>query len=80
MISKELERVGIPTAQISTMTPIAFMVGSNRIIPGYGILHPASDVSLDPEEEKRSRRAIVERALEAIQAELEEQKLFDRPV
>jgi glycine reductase len=62
------------------MTPIAFMVGANRIIPGYGILHPASDVLLEPEEEIRSRRALMERALEALQAELEDQKLFDRPM
>jgi glycine reductase len=80
VISKELERVGIPTAQISTMTPIAFMVGSNRIIPGNGILHPASNVSSDPEEEKRSRRATLEKALEALQTELGDQKIFDRPM
>jgi glycine/betaine/sarcosine/D-proline reductase family selenoprotein B len=80
VISKELERVGIPTAQISTMTPIALMVGSNRVIPGFGIIHPASDASLEPDEERRSRRALLEKALEALRTELEDQKLFDRPM
>jgi hypothetical protein len=56
------------------------MVGSNRIIPGNGILHPASSVSSDPEEEKRSRRATLEKAMEALQAPLEDQKMFDRPM
>jgi len=61
------------------MTPIAVMVGSNRIIPGSGIVHPAGNADLDPRSEKKLRRAIVEEALEALQTELTEQKLFPRP-
>ena len=78
MITKELERVGLPTVQISTMTPIAMMVGSNRVIPGAGIIHPVGNADLDPPEEKRLRRAIVEMALKAIQSDLEEPTLFER--
>jgi len=78
VITKELERVGLPTVQISTMTPIAIMVGSNRVIPGGGIIHPAGNADLDPEEEKRLRRAIVEKALEAITADIKEQVLYER--
>ena len=51
MITKELERVGIPTAQITTMTPIAMMVGSNRVVPGGGIVHPVGNAELDLPEE-----------------------------
>ena len=76
----EIEKTGIPTAHITTMTPIAAMVGSNRIIPGSGIIHPLGNIELDPREEKTLRRNIVERALEALQAELTEQKLFIRSV
>ncbi len=79
MITKELERAGLPTAQISTMTPIALMVGSNRIIPGFGIIHPVGNADLAPQEEKRLRRAIVEKALEALKTEVHEQMLFPRP-
>ena len=61
------------------MTPIALMVGSNRIIPGAGIVHPVGDPDLDPEREKKLRRAIVERAVEALQADIQEQKIFPRP-
>ena len=61
------------------MTPVALMVGSNRIIPGSGIVHPVGNADLDPEAEKALRRAIVEKALEALQTELQEQKLFPHP-
>ena len=58
------------------MTPIAVMVGSNRIIPGSGILHPVGNADLDPDEEKALRRSIVEKALKALQTDIEEQTLF----
>jgi len=76
----EIEKAGIPTAHITTMTPIAVMVGSNRIIPGSGIIHPLGNIELDPREEKTLRRNIVERALEALQTGVTEQKLFSRLV
>jgi glycine reductase len=60
------------------MTPVALMVGSNRIIPGSGIVHPVGNADLDPPEEKRLRRAVVERALEALREHLDEQRLFER--
>ena len=52
------------------------MVGSNRIIPGSGILHPLGNPDLDPAAEKALRRAIVVKALEALQTSIEEQTLF----
>ena len=80
MIVVEIEKAGIPTAHVSTMTPVALMVGSNRIIPGSGIVHPVGNADLDPKAEKTLRRAIVEKALEALQTDLTEQKLFPRPI
>ena len=74
----ELERAGIPTAHISTITPVALMVGSNRVITGSGIVHPVGNIDLDAKAEKKLRRAIVERALEVLQIKLTEQKLFER--
>ena len=78
MITKELERNGLPTVQITTMTPIALMIGSNRIIPGAGIMHPVGNAELEPSEEKRLRRAIVQQALAALEAGIQEQQLFER--
>ena len=76
----EIEKAGIPTAHITTMTPIAVMVGSSRIIPGAGIIHPLGTIDLDPGKEKTLRRIIVELALEALQTIVTEQKLFTRSV
>ena len=80
MITRELERAGLPTAHICTMTPVALMAGSNRIIPGSGVVHPVGDADLDARAEKNLRRTIIESALRALQTELQEQKIFPRPV
>jgi glycine reductase complex component B subunit gamma len=63
VLTKELERAGIPTVQITTMTPIAEMVGSNRVVAGGGIVHPVGNAELDPASEKAFRAAIVVKAL-----------------
>ena len=78
MITKELERNGIPTVQITTMTPIALMIGSNRIVPGAGIIHPVGNPELSPVEEKKLRRALVQKALSALELNLNQQQLFER--
>jgi glycine reductase len=67
-----MEKAGIPTAQISTMTPVALMVGSTRVVLGNGIVHPLGNVDLDPDTEKKLRRSIVEKALEALKTDPED--------
>ena len=74
----ELERMGIPTAHITTMTPVSLMVGSHRVVTGAGICHPVGNIELDQKIEKALRHAIVEKALEALQTEVTEQRLFSR--
>ena len=44
-------------AQICTMTPVAEMVGSHRIVQGSGIVHPLGLASSSPEEERRCASA-----------------------
>ncbi|MDE3077103.1 MAG: glycine/betaine/sarcosine/D-proline family reductase selenoprotein B [Chloroflexota bacterium] len=76
MIASELERAGIATAQISTMTPVAEMVGSHRIVLGNGIVHPVGSADASPDEERRIRRKIVERALDALGTEVDQPTVF----
>lgn len=76
MIVKEIERAGLTTAHVCTMTPVALMVGSNRVISASGIAHPLGNPDFDPKSEKALRRTIVEKALRALQEEIKEQKLF----
>lgn len=56
------------------MIPVVEMVGVNRVVVGAGITHPTGDASLDDEREKDLRKAIVERALKAVQTEVEGDK------
>jgi len=52
------------------MTPVAVMVGANRIVPAAGIIHPLGNTELSPDEEKALRRRIVEKALQALRTEV----------
>jgi glycine reductase len=52
------------------------MVGSTRILPGQKIVNPVGDASLPRAEERKLRRSIVEKALKALQTEIEEQRIM----
>lgn len=70
----------MPTVQVSTMTPVAVMVGANRIVPAAGIIHPLGNAELSPDEEKALRRRIVEKALQALQTEVVRPTVFTSDV
>jgi glycine reductase len=58
------------------MTPVAVMVGANRIVPAAGIIHPLGNAELSAEDEKALRRRIIERALQALQTEVVRPTVF----
>jgi glycine reductase len=58
------------------MTPVAVMVGANRIVQAAGIIHPLGNAELPPEEEKALRRRIVEQALAALRTEVTKPTVF----
>jgi betaine reductase len=58
------------------MTPVAVMVGANRVVPAAGIIHPLGNADLSPEDEKELRRRIVEKALRALQTEVVRPTVF----
>lgn len=74
---KEIERAGIPVVHICTVTPISMTVGANRIVPAIAIPHPLGNPALNHEEEKKLRRHIVEKALDALTTEVDGQTIFD---
>lgn len=76
-MAKELERAGLPTAHVCSIVPISQTVGANRIVPAVAIPHPLGDPRESPEGERAIRRRIVERALEAVSAAIEEQTVFE---
>ncbi len=58
------------------MTPVALMVGANRIVPAAGIIHPLGSAELSADDEKTLRRRIVEKALEALRTEVAQSTVF----
>ena len=58
------------------MTPVAVMVGANRVVPAAGIIHPLGNADLSPDEEKALRRRIVETALQALKTEVVQPTVF----
>ena len=73
---KEIERAGLPVVHVCTVTPISLTVGANRIVPAVAIPYPLGNPALDPTEEKRLRRSIVEKALVALATPLDGQVVF----
>ncbi len=54
---------------MTSVVPVAKMVGPNRIVKGQGIVHVMGDAQLPPEEERDLRRETVMQALEALKNE-----------
>ncbi len=75
---KEIERAGIPVVHMCTVVPISLTVGANRIVPTVAIPHPLGNPALATDEEKQLRRRLVERALAALQTEVEGQVVFEK--
>ncbi|KXS48177.1 selenoprotein B, glycine/betaine/sarcosine/D-proline reductase family [Halanaerobium congolense] len=73
---KEIERAGIPVVHVATVVPISMTVGANRIVPAVAIPYPLGQPDLGEAEEKQLRKDIVEKALIALQTDIDEQTVF----
>ncbi len=62
---------------LCTVVPISLTVGANRIVPAVAIPHPLGNPSLSREGEKKLRRKLVEKALAALQTDIEGQTVFE---
>ncbi len=56
--------------------PISQTVGANRIVPAVAIPHPLGDPEKSRDEELVIRRRLIERALQALETEISEQRVF----
>ena len=72
---KEIEKV-LPVVHIATVVPISKTVGANRIVPAVAIPHPLGNPTMNEKDEKELRRALVEKALKALQTPVTEQTVF----
>lgn len=76
-MSREIEKAaGIPVVQIATIVPIMKTVGSNRIVPGVAIPHPVGNPEVSEEADHKTRRKLLEKALEAMVSPIKEQTIF----
>lgn len=66
MITKEIQRAGIPVVQVTNLTKIAEGIGSNRILRGNSVLHVFGDPSLPIDSERVFRENKVKQALEML--------------
>ena len=76
-MAKELDRAGITTVHVCSITPISVTVGANRIVRSVAIPHPFGEPSASPEAERLIRRALVEKALDALTTPISSQRVFD---
>lgn len=72
-----MERAGLPTAHVCSITTISKTVGANRIVPSVAIPHPMGDPGLGEVEELELRRALLERALIAVETSVDQQTIFE---
>jgi glycine reductase len=67
-----MDAQGIPVVQISALDALAKSIGSNRIVRGKAITSVVGDPTLNPEDERRFRKSLVQKALEALRTPVEE--------
>ncbi len=67
MITKEIERAGIPIVQVTNLTKIAEGIGSNRIFRGgNSVLHVFGNPSLPKTNEVTYRKGLVSKVLDML--------------
>ncbi len=74
---EEIEKTGLPVVHVCTIVPISLTVGANRIVPAVAIPHPLGNPSLGRDDEKKLRRKLIEKALNALQTEVSGQTVFE---
>ncbi len=77
MLAIQIEKAGIPVAQITAMTMLAKQTGANRIVQGTKIPHPCGDPNLPPEADLALRREIVLTAFKALQKDVAGPTVFN---
>jgi betaine reductase len=66
VITKEIERAGIPIVQVTNLTKIAEGIGSNRIFRGNSVLHVFGNPSLPKSNEITYRKGLVSKVLDML--------------
>lgn len=73
---KEIEKAGIPTVLITNMVAVAKNIGVNRIVPGYAIPHPMSQINIPVKRQLKQRYDLLNKALKALEKNIKEPTVF----
>ena len=76
-MAKEMERAGICTALITSLSSVALKVGANRVVQGKRFSHPCGNPELKPEEERAWRIELVRTAMKALATPVAGPTLFE---
>jgi glycine/betaine/sarcosine/D-proline reductase family selenoprotein B len=76
-MTKEIERLSIPTAQITAIYEFAMTTGANRVVRGSRIEHVCGDPDLGSEKDYAYGLRIIRTALRALQTPVDGPTLFD---
>ena len=74
-MAKELEREGLPTVIVTSLTDVALKVGANRVLRGASFSAPCGRP--DSADERRFRLALVRRAVAILGTPVDRPTLFD---
>jgi glycine reductase complex component B subunit gamma len=77
-MAKEIERAGIPTVLITSLSSVALKIGANRVVQGKRFSHPCGNPALSPADEKAWRIELIRTALKALQTRVEGPTLFEQ--
>lgn len=66
----------MPVVHMASIVPISQSVGANRIIPTVAIPYPLGNPALSHDEERKLRRALVDKAINALKTDVSEQTVF----
>jgi len=77
VITREIEKQGIPIVHLTALTNVAKRVGANRIVKGNALSYPCGTPSLPAEADLAFRRGMIERAIKALQTDVDGPTVFE---
>jgi len=76
-MAKEMERAGLPTALITSLSSVALKIGVNRVVQGKRFSYPCGNPGLSPADEKTWRTELIRTAMKALQTPVDGPTLFN---
>ena len=76
-MAKELERAGLPTVTVTSLTSVALKIGANRVLRGTRFSCPCGNPALSAEDEKAWRVKFAREIVKALRTKVEGPTLFE---